>query len=132
MRPLKIRGNFAYRSIRIVFNMVINRFSAFFFSYRPCAGWQLFDLFFQSFALVCKLKLRHWGVNWRAWFIYSYMYNNNNKKEIVWFEFILIYFQFSFVLRYFDLCQKRIRQNKNCLPINKYIIWLNRKCLQID
>ena len=51
--------------------------------------------------------------------VYSYMYNNNNKKEIVWFEFILIYFQFSFILRYFDLCQKRIRQNKNFLPINK-------------
>ena len=30
--------------------------------------------------------------------VYSYMYNKNNKKEIVWFEFILIYFQFSFVL----------------------------------
>ena len=30
--------------------------------------------------------------------VYSYMYNNNNKKEIVWFEFVLIYIQFSFVL----------------------------------
>ena len=39
--------------------------------------------------------------------VYSYMYNNNNNKEIVWFEFILIYFHFSFVLRYFYLCQKK-------------------------
>ena len=30
--------------------------------------------------------------------VYSYMYNNNNKEEIVWFEFILIYYQFSFIL----------------------------------
>ena len=51
--------------------------------------------------------------------VYSYLYNNNNKKEVVWFEFILIYFQFYFVLRYFDLCQKRRGLNKNCLPINK-------------
>ena len=39
--------------------------------------------------------------------VYSYMNNSNNNKEKVWFEFILIYFQFSFVLRYFDLCQKK-------------------------
>ena len=123
MRPLKVGGNFAYRSIRIVFNMVINRFSVFCFSYRPCAGWQLFDLFCQSFALVCKLK-KKWKVNEPLRgelesMVYSYMYNNNNKKEVVWFEFILIYFQFYFVLRYFDLCQKRRGLNKNCLPINK-------------
>ena len=42
--------------------------------------------------------MSHWEVYWRAWFIYSYMYNNNNKKEIVWFEFILIYFNFLLVL----------------------------------
>ena len=30
--------------------------------------------------------------------VYSYMNNSNNNKEKVWFEFILIYFQFSFVL----------------------------------
>ena len=52
MRPLKVGGNCAYRSIRIVLNVVINRFSVF-ISYRPCGGWQLFDLFCQSFALVC-------------------------------------------------------------------------------
>ena len=122
MRPLKVGGNCAYRSIRIVLNVVINRFSVF-ISYRPSAGWQLFDLFCQSFVLVCKLK-KKWKVNEPLRgelesMVYSYMYNNNNKKELVCFKFILIYFQFYFGLRYFDLCQKRIRQNKNCLPINK-------------
>ena len=121
MRPLKVGGNCAYRSIRIVLNVVINRFSVF-ISYRPSAGWQLFDLFCQSFALVCKLK-KKWKVNEPLRgelesMVYSYMYNNNNKKELVCFKFILIYFQFYFGLRYFDLCQKRIRQNKNCLRIN--------------
>ena len=51
--------------------------------------------------------------------VHSYMYNSNNKKEIMWFEFIRIYFHFSFVLRYFDLCQNRVGLNKNCFRINK-------------
>ena len=124
MRSLKVGGNCADRSIRIVLNVVINLAFSVFISYRPCAArWQLFDLFYWSFALVCKLK-KKWKVNEPLRgelesMVYAHIYNNNNKKEIVWFKFILIYFQFSFVLRYFDLCQKIIRQNKNCLPINK-------------
>ena len=84
MKPLKVGGNCAYRSIRIVLNVVINRFSVF-ISYRPSAGWQLFDLFCQSFALVCKLK-KKWKVNEPLRgelesMVYSYMYNNNKKRN---------------------------------------------------
>ena len=94
MRSLKVGGNCADRSIRIVLNVVINLPFSVFISYRSCAArWQLFDLFYWSLALVCKLKKR-WKVNEPLRgvlesMVYSYMYNNNNKKEIVWFEFIL-------------------------------------------
>ena len=56
MRPLKVGGNCAYVSIRIVLNVVRNRFSVF-ISYRPCAGWQLFDLVCQSANQVCGIVL---------------------------------------------------------------------------
>ena len=102
MRPLKVGGNCAYRSIRIVLNVVINRFSVF-ISYRPCAGWQSVLLVLSVIGISMQTQnetLR--GELERM--VYSYMNNSNNNKEKVWFEFILIYFQFSFVLRYFDLC----------------------------
>ena len=104
MRLLKVDGNCAYRTIRIVLNVVINRFSVF-ISYRPYAGWQLFYLFCQSFALVCKTQNETLSGELES-MVCKYMYNSNNKKEIVWFEFILIYFQYSFVLRYFVYAKK--------------------------
>ena len=45
--------------------------------------------------------MSHWGVNGRAWFIATCINNNNNNnnnnKELVWFEFILIYFLLLFL-----------------------------------